>query len=139
MVKHKQPGFKYVQIMVGFCAMWCCLFLIISCWECSQPFSVWHFRSLQLSYCQVRPWTVLSVYVSLQKDYIIRKQPCQPAEKISPPFTQLPFVHPWLPSSFLGSFILPGCNITREDSNSVDTCEHTIYHNITLFGQPWKR
>ena len=51
----------------------------------------------------------------------------------------LPFVHPWLPSSFLGSFILPGCNITREDSNSVDTCEHTIYHNITLFGQPWKR
>ena len=113
MVKHKQPGFKYVQIMVGFCAIWCCLFLIISCWECSQPFSVWHFRSLQLSYCQVRPWTVLSVYVSLQKDYIIRKQPSQPAEKISPSFTQL----------YL-SFI-PGC---RQVSWGLSSCQGATSH-----------
>ena len=123
----KQPGFKswwgHDASFVMFCA---------PCGSCAMV-TVWHFSCRTAMYGR-------GLCCQFTKGLHIRTQPCQPAEKnLTSLHSTLPFVHPWLPSSFLGSFVTLGCNITREDSNSVGTCDHTIYHNITLFGQPWKR
>jgi hypothetical protein len=86
--------------------------------------------ALQLSYRHVRPWTVLSVYVSLQKDYIIRKQPCQPAEKISPPFTQLYLS--FIPGCLQVSWGLSSCQGATSHVRIPTVWVHVITQYITI-------
>ena len=65
MVKHKQPGFKYVQIMVGFSWVFCYVVLPISYYFLLGVFPTFLCMALQITSAVVLPGTAVDCVVSL--------------------------------------------------------------------------
>ena len=119
-------GFQFWGFHSG-SAIWCCLFLAGSVPN----------LSLYGTSAAVRPCTAADSVVSLLKAYIIRTQPCQPAEKISPPFTQLYLS--FIPG-YLVALKFPGVfrhARVQHHTWGFQQCGHMWSHNISQYHIVW--